>query len=104
MAGSGCIAFRAQRRSRGDCRVSLPCDLNRGNHFEAVELPAEAQFAPALGVCVADLDGDGNEDVFLSQNFFAMTPDERRLDAGRGLWLRGNGTGDSRPCGGKSRG
>ncbi len=28
-----------------------------------------------FGVCVADMDGDGHEDVFLSQNFFA-TPAE----------------------------
>jgi len=78
--------------------------LNRSDHFEAVELPAEAQFAPAFGVCVADLDGDGNEDVFLSQNFFAMSPDERRLDAGRGLWLRGDGTGRLTPVPGQISG
>jgi hypothetical protein len=56
-------------------------------------LPAEAQFAPGFAVCVADMDGDGNEDVFLSQNFFAMRLEEPRLDAGRGLWLRGDGKG-----------
>jgi hypothetical protein len=42
---------------------------------------------------VGDLDGDGNEDVFLSQNFFAVHPETSRYDAGRGLWLRGNGKG-----------
>src|SRR5439155_21340884 len=46
--------------------------LNRGDHFEVKPLPVEAQFAPAFGVCVGDLDGDGNEDIFLSQNFFAV--------------------------------
>ena len=35
--------------------------LNRTNHFQAVPLPREAQFAPAFGACVADYDGDGNE-------------------------------------------
>jgi hypothetical protein len=67
--------------------------FNRGDHFEAVPLPAEAQFAPAFSVCVADMDGDGREDVFLSQNFFATPPEQPRLDPGRGLWLRGDGAG-----------
>jgi hypothetical protein len=67
--------------------------LNRSNHFEARILPREAQFAPAFSVNVADFDGDGHEDVFLSQNFFANQPEVPRYDAGRGLLLRGNGTG-----------
>src|SRR5438046_8486520 len=64
--------------------------LNRGDHFEARALPIEAQFAPAFGVAVADMDGDGYEDFFLSQNFFAVDGDTSRHDAGRGLWLRGD--------------
>ena len=68
--------------------------LNRGDHFEARALPAEAQWAPAFAVCVGDYDGDGKEDVFLSQNFFAVNPENWRCDAGRGLWLRGDGKGN----------
>src|SRR5690606_18733259 len=45
--------------------------INTGSRFEPRPLPPEAQFAPAFAVCVADVDGDGHEDVFLSQNFFA---------------------------------
>lgn len=67
--------------------------LNRGDHFEAVELPREAQRAPVFSVNVGDFDGDGCEDVFLSQNFFGVQPELSRLDAGRGLWLRGDGKG-----------
>ena len=67
--------------------------LNRGKSFLPVALPAEAQFAPAFAVNVADMDGDGHEDLFLSQNFFAVHPELDRLDAGRGLWLRGDGKG-----------
>jgi hypothetical protein len=67
--------------------------FNRGDHFEAVELPSEAQLAPAFSVNVADFNGDGHEDIFLSQNFFATEPETPRLDAGRGLWLQGDGTG-----------
>lgn len=64
---------------------------NRGNRFEPVLLPAQAQWAPVMGVTAADFDGDGNEDLFLSQNFFALRLEVSRQDGGRGLWLRGNG-------------
>jgi enediyne biosynthesis protein E4 len=67
--------------------------LNRSDHFEAKALPVEAQMAPAFALCVGDFDGNGNEDLFLSQNFFAVTPETPRYDAGRGLWLRGDGHG-----------
>ena len=68
--------------------------LNRGGRFEMRRLPAEAQWSPVSGVSVADFDGDGSEDVFLAQNFFDLRPEEPRLDAGRGLWLRGDGKGN----------
>jgi hypothetical protein len=71
--------------------------LNRGNHFEAKPLPVEAQFAPAFGVSVADFDGDGNFDIFLAQNFFAVAKDIPRWDAGVGLVLRGMGNGTFQP-------
>jgi hypothetical protein len=74
-------------------RLATMLFLNRGDHFEARELPAEAQYSPAFAVCVGDLDGDGKEDVFLSQNFFAVAPETSRNDAGRGLWLKGDGRG-----------
>ncbi len=67
--------------------------LNRGDRFEAVPLPAEAQLAPAFGVAVADVDGDGAEDVLLAQNFFANDLETPRFDAGRALVLLGDGAG-----------
>jgi hypothetical protein len=78
--------------------------LNHSNHFVAVPLPREAQFAPAFAACVADYDGDGREDVFLSQNFFATQPKIPRCDAGRGLWLQGDGRGGFRAVPGSESG
>lgn len=67
--------------------------LQRTNGFEVRPLPDLAQWAPAFAVAVADFDGDGREDVFLSQNLFAMEPETGRLDGGRGLCLLGDGRG-----------
>jgi len=78
--------------------------LNRGDHFEARVLPAEAQMSPAFAVCAQDFDGDGRQDLFLSQNFFSMQPDIPRLDAGRGLLLRGDGKGGFQAVSGQESG
>ncbi|MBT5846080.1 MAG: VCBS repeat-containing protein, partial [Verrucomicrobiales bacterium] len=67
--------------------------LNRGNTFASHPLPAEAQFAPVFGMNVADFDGDGHEDLFVAQNFFASQRETPRSDGGRGLLLRGDGKG-----------
>lgn len=78
--------------------------FNRGDHFEPKPLPSEAQFAPAFGISVSDFDGDGKEDIFLAQNFFATLHDVSRYDAGRGLWLRGDGAGNFAPVSGQESG
>ena len=78
--------------------------LNRGGTFESRPLPVEAQLAPAFGVCVADFDGDGNDDVFLAQNFFSMQSETLRNDAGRGLMLLGDGKGGLRTMSGEESG
>jgi hypothetical protein len=67
--------------------------LNRGGSFECVLLPREAQLTPAFAVNTGDFDGDGCEDLFLSQNFFGGASEMSRDDSGRGLWLRGSGRG-----------
>jgi len=67
--------------------------LNRGDRWDVRVMPPVAQFAPAFAVVVADYDGDSREDVFLSQNFFAVEPETSKYDAGRGLWLKGDGHG-----------
>lgn len=67
--------------------------LNRTNRFEWRPFPREAQWSAASSVHVADVDGDGFEGVFLSQNRSDLLPEYSRDDAGRGLWLRGQGDG-----------
>jgi hypothetical protein len=78
--------------------------LNRGDHFEVRYLPVEAQMSPAFGLCVGDLDGDGNQDILLAQNFFATSPETPRYDAGRGLLLKGDGRGGFVPIPGQVSG
>jgi hypothetical protein len=78
--------------------------LNTGSSFKPLPLPLEAQLAPVLGLNVADFNGDGHEDVFLSQNFFPVFKDDSRLDAGRGLLLLGDGDANLRPVPGPESG
>ena len=78
--------------------------FNRGGAFEPVELPAEAQLAPAFSVNVGDFDGDGADDIFLSQNFFDTQMENSRCDAGRGLLLRNSGAGKMTAIAGQESG
>jgi len=78
--------------------------LNRGDHFDARPLPTEAQLAPAFYAGIADFDGDGAEDVFVSQNFSATALGIPRFDAGRALLLTGDGKGSLTPMPGDQSG
>lgn len=71
--------------------------MNRGGTFEAISLPLESQYAPAFHPAVADFDGDGNEDLFLSQNFFPNELNRQRYSSGRGMVLLGDGAGQLTP-------
>ena len=70
--------------------------LNLGNRFARKNLPSECQFTPAMGCSVSDFDGDGNEDIYLAQNFFDVERETSRHDAGLGQVLLGNGNGEFR--------
>jgi hypothetical protein len=94
----------AKAGSREATTLESTVFLNRGDHFEARPLPLEAQFAPAFGVCVADFDGDGREDIVLAQNFYPVDLETSRYDAGRGLWLRGDGKGGFAAMSGQASG
>ena len=49
-----------------------------------------------MGCSVSDFDGDGNEDIYLAQNFFDVERETSRHDAGLGRVLLGNGNGEFR--------
>jgi hypothetical protein len=95
---------RGRMRELAATTLATTVFLNRKDRFEARPLPAEAQFAPTFGVCVADFDGDGREDLFLAQNFFAFRVEDSRLDSSRGLLLRGDGLGGFLPVPGQVSG
>jgi hypothetical protein len=78
--------------------------LNRNGKFEARPLPAEAQFAPVFGINVADFNGDGHEDIFVAQNFFASQTETPRCDGGRGLLMLGDGKGGLESIDGRESG
>lgn len=71
--------------------------LNRGSHFNAIPLPPPAQWSPVMGIAVTDINGDGHEDLVLTQNFFGVDTESARQDAGTSLILLGTGDGTFNP-------
>ena len=78
--------------------------INNGNYFSEIPLPAECQFTTAFGCSVADFNGDGNEDIFLAQNFFDVDSETSRYDAGLGQLVLGDGKGGFKAISGKQSG
>ena len=78
--------------------------INNGSSFKGHPLPTKAQLSTAFNAGVADINNDGNEDIFLSQNFFALPSQTPQMDAGRGLLLKGNGKGNFKAISGNKSG
>ena len=57
------------------------------------ELPVEAQLAPINAILAEDFNNDGNMDVLLIGNNFQTEVETPKYDAGKGLFLSGNGDG-----------
>ncbi len=76
-----------------DNLASLYLQNTGGGAFTATPLPTLAQIAPIRGIVAEDVDGDGRLDVIVAGNLFDTEPNTPRLDAGNGLWLKGDGRG-----------
>lgn len=63
---------------------------NEGTTYSLVALPTAAQLSPVFGILADDFDGDGNMDIWLGGNFYAMKPQVGRHNDSRGVYLRGN--------------
>ncbi len=64
---------------------------NNNGSFELQALPIEAQLSPVFGIVADDLDEDGKIDIWLGGNFYAVKPQVGRLNASKGVFLKGNG-------------
>jgi len=72
--------------------------------FTAKPLSKETQFSAGYHTGVVDVNNDGHEDLLISQNYFPAQSEVPRLDAGRGLLLTGDGTGNLMPLPGSRSG
>lgn len=67
--------------------------VNDGGRFKASPLPATAQFGPLMSAVIADVDGDGRNDVMIGGGLYGTEPETARYDAGMGRLLLGDGQG-----------
>jgi len=68
--------------------------LKKGKEFRTQSLPEEAQVSAVNGIIVKDMDGDGKQDLLLAGNFFPFKVQQGPLDAGMGIFLKGDGKGN----------
>jgi hypothetical protein len=64
---------------------------NENGRLTFSALPIQAQFSPIFGISIADFDKDGKKDIWLGGNFYNLKPQVGRLDANKGLLLKGLG-------------
>jgi len=62
--------------------------------FKIKSLPIEAQFSCIKGIISQDFNKDGNLDILIAGNFYPMSVQHGRIDAGKGLLMEGDGKGN----------
>ncbi|WP_394750570.1 VCBS repeat-containing protein [Spongiimicrobium salis] len=70
---------------------------NKNGKYIPHQLPNEAQLAPINQILAKDFDADGKLDVVIGGNLYASEVETPRADAGKGLFLKGNGKGGFAP-------
>jgi enediyne biosynthesis protein E4 len=93
----GADQLRAAVHYQADTFASVYLHNEGAGHFAMSPLPNLAQIAPIKGLLVHDVDGDGHLDLIVAGNMYDTEPNIPRLDAGNGLWLRGDGKGRFTP-------
>ncbi|MDG2400932.1 MAG: FG-GAP-like repeat-containing protein [Akkermansiaceae bacterium] len=79
--------------------------INNGKgRFSWRPLPRFAQISPAFGAILQDIDGDGDLDAALAQNFYGPQRETGRMDGGLGLILENDGSGNFHPMGARESG
>lgn len=69
--------------------------INNGDgSFSQNELPSDAQIFPVRELIVEDVNKDGQQDILLIGNDYGMQVESGRIDAGTGLVLLGEGSGN----------
>jgi len=66
---------------------------NKGDKFEIVDLPIQAQFSPVYTMATHDVDSDGDQDVVMAGNETFVRARIGKTDANKGVVLLNNGKG-----------
>lgn len=66
-------------------------------NFKISSLLNQAQVSVVNDIEVLDFDKDGNNDILISGNLYRLEIETPRLDAGKGLFLKGDGGGSFEP-------